>query len=161
MTWLTALIALSPQVVAHFLFQKFLYQPLHPQTEKHSGYVFFGVETSAQHFVEALDSVPPCVGEFRVRVGAQPADAWPRLSPCCQLLGSNIRTCKGSNPCRQGIQVADPSRVVSGHLKGTLARPSVVSFALAPPLGGREVVIDGPDQCRPLQSLSGFATLSV
>jgi len=60
-TWLTVLIedmakpaALSPQAVAHFLFQKFLYQTLHPQTEKHSGYVFFGVETSARHLVEAL-----------------------------------------------------------------------------------------------------------
>ena len=29
--------------------------------------------------VDPIDSVPPCVGEFHVRVGARLVDPWPRL----------------------------------------------------------------------------------
>ena len=62
MTWLTALITLSPQMVGHFLFEKLprsgmnrhLYQLLHPQTENQGSCVLFGVETSAQYLVESL-----------------------------------------------------------------------------------------------------------
>lgn len=52
----------------------------------------------------------------------------------------------------QSVQVAHLSRWCAGHLQGALAGIAIVPFALRPPLSGLEVVVDGPDQRRPLQT---------
>jgi len=39
---------------------------------------------------EPLDSVPSCVGEFRVRVGTQPADAWPGSPPVATFWAATL-----------------------------------------------------------------------
>ena len=52
----------------------------------------------------------------------------------------------------QSIQIAHLSRWCAGHLQGALAGIAIMAFALRPPLGGLEIVVDGPDQRRPLQT---------
>ena len=41
----------------------------------------------------------------------------------------------------------------TGDGQGAEAGMAVISFAFKPRLGGREVAIDSPEQCGPLQSL--------
>ena len=53
----------------------------------------------------------------------------------------------------QSIEVTYLSGWRTGYCKGTLAGAPIVTFALRPPLSRLEVVVDGPDQCRPLQAL--------
>ncbi len=48
-----------------------------------------------------------------------------------------------------------------GDLQGTLAGVPIMTFALTPPLSGFEVMVDGPDQGRPLQASVGAVIAAV
>ena len=67
--------------------------------------------------------------------------------------GQRQRSPRESN--REGVKVTDVSRREAGQGERRLARVSVGSLAFAPILSGLEVVVDRPEQRRPLEALLG------
>src|SRR4051812_24001659 len=60
------------------------------------------------------------------------------------------RSPRGSD--REGIEIADVARGEAGHGEGRLAGVAVGARVFGPPLGGREVAVDRPEQRRPLEA---------
>lgn len=53
----------------------------------------------------------------------------------------------------EGIEIGDWSWRDAGHREGALTGVAVVTLTFTPPLRGLEVVVEGPDQRLPLQTV--------
>ena len=96
---------------------------------------------------ELDDSVLSRVGGFLAVLGCSPACT----VPVCH--GAVWRRAGANRPGysdSQGIQITDVARRNPRHLQWALARVTVLALTLAPPLCGREIAVDRPNERRPL-----------